>query len=179
MGTFNLNTQGKMPLVPGIRLHKLGSIYSRTRDLIKAGVLEYDKRPLWYDVYEAHPPINEPVYKENPGLDMHGLPDVVDDVREVFYPEDWARSVAYSKFRNEGVAEVNPSWDKNQVFKEAEEVAGSLLNKLFEKVDIDRKNFEEFKYKADESLNLESKQNNEDESLNLESKLINEDESKK
>ena len=44
-------------------------------------------------MYEAHPPINEPVYKENPGLDMHGLPDVVDDVREVFYPEDWARSL--------------------------------------------------------------------------------------
>merc|ERR1712202_86730 len=161
----NLNTQGKMPLVPGIRLHKLGSIYSRTRDLIKAGVLEYDKRPLWYDVYEAHPPINEPVYEENPGQDFR----------------EKKRSNHITKFIEvyKDVQEKNPSWDKNQVFKEAEEVAGSLLNKLFEKVDIDRKNFEEFKYKADESLNLESKLNNEDESLNLESKLINEDESKK
>lgn len=61
--------------------------------MIKAGVLEYEKRPLWYDVYQAHPPINEPVYKEDPSPDTHGLPDVKDNVREIFYPEDWARSL--------------------------------------------------------------------------------------
>jgi len=83
----------------GIRLHRQRSIYSRIHDLIKSGALDYDKRPLWYDVYAAHPPIRKPVYIADPKPDEYGLTEVKDDVRKIFYPEDKIRAVAAVKFR--------------------------------------------------------------------------------
>ena len=83
----------------GIRLHRQRSIYSRIHDLIKSGALDYDKRPLWYDVYAAFPPIRKPVYIADPKPDEYGLTEVKDDVRKIFYPEDRARAAASAKFR--------------------------------------------------------------------------------
>lgn len=83
----------------GIRLHRQRSIYSRINDMIKSGALDYDKRPLWFDVYAAHPPIREPVYIADTKPDEYGLTETKDDVRKIFYPEDKVRAVSSTKFR--------------------------------------------------------------------------------
>uniref|UniRef100_A0A090XC95 Small ribosomal subunit protein mS23 n=1 Tax=Ixodes ricinus TaxID=34613 RepID=A0A090XC95_IXORI len=44
----------------GSRIHKLGTIFTRVEGLLKAGGMT--ERPLWYDVYAAFPPIQEPDY---------------------------------------------------------------------------------------------------------------------
>lgn len=161
-----------MSLTLGIRLHRKSSIFRRVEDLIKSGVLDYEKRPLWYDVYKAHPPLREPVYKYEPSPDMVGLPDEQDDVREIFYPEDWARSVAYSKFKITGSCELDPRSDlrvrqrrtnhiqkfveaykqmekrepelsKTELFIKAEEELAPVFNELFKRATKNRLDFEE------------------------------------
>jgi len=64
----------------------------RINDLVKSGVIAYDDRPLWLDVYKAFPPVREPKFLSDPGPDELGLVNVVDDVRPIFYEEDWARA---------------------------------------------------------------------------------------
>ena len=66
--------------------------FSRINDLVKSGVIAYDDRPLWFDVYKAFPPIRGPKFLEDPKPDELGLVNVVDDVRPIFYKEDWARA---------------------------------------------------------------------------------------
>lgn len=106
----------------GIRLHRQRSIYSRINDMIKSGTLDYDKRPLWFDVYAAHPPIREPVYIADTKPDEYGLTEVKDDVRKIFYPEDKVRAVASTKFRQYNwissmfPAEKNPRMNLTQSF---------------------------------------------------------------
>ncbi|CAK8672646.1 small ribosomal subunit protein mS23-like [Clavelina lepadiformis] len=93
----------------GIRLHRSGSIYSRIRDLLKTDVIERDNRPLWYDVYEAFPPIREPVYVPDMKLDEFGLSIAKDDVRPILYEEDWVRatySLHYSKVSHNNLKDV-------------------------------------------------------------------------
>ncbi|XP_043820718.1 28S ribosomal protein S23, mitochondrial [Dromiciops gliroides] len=45
----------------GSRLETIGTIFTRTRDLMRAGVMK--EKPVWYDVYEAFPPLKEPVFR--------------------------------------------------------------------------------------------------------------------
>nr|XP_002120130.1 28S ribosomal protein S23, mitochondrial-like [Ciona intestinalis] len=97
--------------VAGSRLHRLGSVYSRTKDLIRSKVLPYEERPLWYDVYEAFPPIREPVYEADTPPDKLGLVDVEDNVREVLYEEDWVRANVngvnfYSSLNNKTISSL-------------------------------------------------------------------------
>lgn len=77
-------------------------------------MLDYDKRPLWYDVYEAFPPIREPIYKPDPGPNEVGLPDVKDDVRPILYAEDWARAIAYERITVLSNADLDPKSDLNK-----------------------------------------------------------------
>jgi len=98
-----------MSFTVGLRHHFKKSVYKRVADLIKSGVLEHEQRPLWFDVYKAHPPVREPVYVYEAPPNKFGLPDTVDDVRNILYPEDWARSVGYSKFTFSGIAELDPN----------------------------------------------------------------------
>uniref|UniRef100_H2ZFA9 Small ribosomal subunit protein mS23 conserved domain-containing protein n=1 Tax=Ciona savignyi TaxID=51511 RepID=H2ZFA9_CIOSA len=81
--------------VAGSRLHRLGSVYSRTKDLIQSKVLPYEERPIWYDVYKAFPPHREPVYKPQSSPNQFGLVDVEDTVRPILYNEDWVRANVY------------------------------------------------------------------------------------
>uniref|UniRef100_UPI00358F5E69 small ribosomal subunit protein mS23 isoform X1 n=1 Tax=Myxine glutinosa TaxID=7769 RepID=UPI00358F5E69 len=70
------------------RMYKVGSIYSRIQGLMRAGVLKYENRPLWFDVYKAFPPECEPLYQKRP------LDEDKDDVREILYPEDEIRAIS-------------------------------------------------------------------------------------
>uniref|UniRef100_UPI00358E9413 small ribosomal subunit protein mS23 isoform X2 n=1 Tax=Myxine glutinosa TaxID=7769 RepID=UPI00358E9413 len=76
------------------RMYKVGSIYSRIQGLMRAGVLKYENRPLWFDVYKAFPPECEPLYQKRP------LDEDKDDVREILYPEDEIRAIFFATYGN-------------------------------------------------------------------------------
>uniref|UniRef100_A0A8D1Y8E6 Small ribosomal subunit protein mS23 n=1 Tax=Sus scrofa TaxID=9823 RepID=A0A8D1Y8E6_PIG len=63
-----------------------------TRDLIRAGVLK--EKPLWLDIYNAFPPIREPVFRR-PRL-RYGKAKAA--VQDIFYHEDRIRAKFYSAY---------------------------------------------------------------------------------
>ncbi|KAM5273440.1 small ribosomal subunit protein mS23 [Ctenodactylus gundi] len=76
----------------GSRLETVGSVFSRTRDLLRAGVLK--EKPLWYDVYKAFPPLRDPVFQK-PRL-RYGRAKA--PIQDIFYNEDRIRAKFYSAY---------------------------------------------------------------------------------
>ncbi|TPP60723.1 hypothetical protein FGIG_00803 [Fasciola gigantica] len=54
------------------------------------GVIPYEQRPVWYDVYKAFPPKVEPVHSRP-------LPEKV--IRPILYPEDEERAEAFRRYK--------------------------------------------------------------------------------
>ncbi|XP_020642621.1 small ribosomal subunit protein mS23 [Pogona vitticeps] len=80
----------------GSRLEKLSSIFFRTRGLLRSGVMPEAKKPVWYEVYAAFPPLREPVYQDpNPETDKEE-----DPIRPILYPEDKIRAKFYQVYGN-------------------------------------------------------------------------------
>ncbi|XP_050764989.1 28S ribosomal protein S23, mitochondrial [Gymnogyps californianus] len=75
----------------GNRMQKIGSVFSRTRNLLRIGVIE---KPLWFDVYAAFPPLREPVYR----LPRPRYGKVKDVIPPIFYQEDEVRAKFYSVY---------------------------------------------------------------------------------
>ncbi|XP_070213365.1 small ribosomal subunit protein mS23 isoform X2 [Bos mutus] len=65
---------------------------SRTRDLIRAGVLK--EKPLWFDIYNAFPPLREPVFRR-PRL-RYGK--AKSPTQDIFYHEDQIRAKFYAAY---------------------------------------------------------------------------------
>uniref|UniRef100_A0A8C2R5I3 Small ribosomal subunit protein mS23 n=1 Tax=Capra hircus TaxID=9925 RepID=A0A8C2R5I3_CAPHI len=82
----------KAPGMAGSRLETVGSIFTRTRDLIRAGVLK--EKPLWFDIYNAFPPLREPVFRR-PRL-RYGK--AKSPTQDIFYHEDQIRAKFYSAY---------------------------------------------------------------------------------
>uniref|UniRef100_A0A8C0WZ36 Small ribosomal subunit protein mS23 n=1 Tax=Castor canadensis TaxID=51338 RepID=A0A8C0WZ36_CASCN len=76
----------------GSRLERVGSVFTRTRDLLRAGVLK--KKPVWYDIYKAFPPLREPVFRR-PRL-RYGKAKT--PIQDIFYHEDRIRAKFYSAY---------------------------------------------------------------------------------
>ncbi|XP_010340255.3 small ribosomal subunit protein mS23 isoform X2 [Saimiri boliviensis] len=76
----------------GSRLETVGSIFSRTRDLMRVGVLK--EKPLWFDVYNAFPPLREPVFYK-PRL-RYGKAKA--SIQDIWYHEDRIRAKFYSAY---------------------------------------------------------------------------------
>ncbi|XP_017655980.1 28S ribosomal protein S23, mitochondrial isoform X2 [Nannospalax galili] len=76
----------------GSRLETVGSVFSRTRNLMRAGVLK--EKPLWYDVYKAFPPLREPVFQK-PNL-RYGKAKAT--IQDIFYHEDRIRAKFFSAY---------------------------------------------------------------------------------
>uniref|UniRef100_A0A8D2B7E3 Small ribosomal subunit protein mS23 n=1 Tax=Sciurus vulgaris TaxID=55149 RepID=A0A8D2B7E3_SCIVU len=64
----------------------------RTRDLLRSGVLK--EKPLWYDIYEAFPPLREPVF-QRPRL-RYGKAKAL--IQDIWYHEDRIRAKFYSSY---------------------------------------------------------------------------------
>ncbi|TSK49640.1 Nitric oxide synthase, inducible [Bagarius yarrelli] len=73
----------------GSRLEKVGTVYSRVRDLMRAGVVKESKKPIWFDVYSAFPPKREPVYVKPIRQTRQKTEE---NVPEIFYKEDQIRA---------------------------------------------------------------------------------------
>ncbi|XP_046744651.1 probable 28S ribosomal protein S23, mitochondrial [Diprion similis] len=65
------------------RLAKIGTIHSRTSGLLRAGAMKEEDKPLWFDIYEAFPPKDEPRFDR---------PIVAGNIRDIFYEEDVIRA---------------------------------------------------------------------------------------
>uniref|UniRef100_A0A8V1AP03 Small ribosomal subunit protein mS23 n=1 Tax=Gallus gallus TaxID=9031 RepID=A0A8V1AP03_CHICK len=72
----------------GSRMQKTGSVFSRTRNLLRIGVIQ---KPLWFDVYATFPPLREPLYR----VPRPRYGKVTDDVPPIFYREDEVRAKFY------------------------------------------------------------------------------------
>lgn len=66
----------------------------RVTGLIRSGVLRWNERPLWYDVYSAHPPAEPPEFTRQlpPELDEHPEP------MPIYYREDFIRACVRLEF---------------------------------------------------------------------------------
>ncbi|XP_033906402.2 small ribosomal subunit protein mS23-like isoform X1 [Acipenser ruthenus] len=80
----------------GSRLEKFGTVFTRVRDLMRAGVVKDADKPIWYDVYAAFPPKKEPVYQKP----IARFGKVVDKVPEILYKEDTVRAKFYEVYGN-------------------------------------------------------------------------------
>ncbi|KAF5289715.1 hypothetical protein FQA39_LY03632 [Lamprigera yunnana] len=78
------------------RLERIGTIYSRSKALIQSGALQWEDRPLWYDLYESFPPLEEPRY-DRP------VPNIT--IKKIFYSEDKIRALLHN--RNKHIGTIN------------------------------------------------------------------------
>ncbi|XP_040901492.1 28S ribosomal protein S23, mitochondrial [Toxotes jaculatrix] len=79
----------------GSRLEKLGTVFTRVRDLMRSGVIKPSEKPIWYDVYQAFPPKRDPLY-----VKPHTRATVKkkETVPEIFYREDEVRAKFYEQY---------------------------------------------------------------------------------
>ncbi|XP_067222548.1 28S ribosomal protein S23, mitochondrial isoform X1 [Chanodichthys erythropterus] len=73
----------------GSRIEKFGTVFTRVRDLMRAGVIKQEEKPIWFDVYAAFPPKREPLY-EKPARPLKKR--AADTVPEILYKEDEIRA---------------------------------------------------------------------------------------
>ncbi|CAH1160057.1 unnamed protein product [Phaedon cochleariae] len=82
----------------GSRLEKIGTIYTRTTGLLRSGALNWQDRPLWYDIYEAFPP------KEEPRFDRP-IPNM--KLKTIFYKEDKIRAMFHRNNKHIGTTNMS------------------------------------------------------------------------
>lgn len=58
-------------------------VYCRIRDLMRAGVMKKEDRPLWYDIMKAFPPVEPPTLERE-------VPR--EPITDILYPEDVIRA---------------------------------------------------------------------------------------
>ncbi|XP_061188505.1 small ribosomal subunit protein mS23-like [Saccostrea echinata] len=82
----------------------LGTIYKRTQGLIRSGALRREKIPIWYNVYEAFPPLDtfDAERKE---------PDISSKIRRINYPEDLIRIKFYDEYSTPEVVNLDSNVD--------------------------------------------------------------------
>ncbi|XP_077578369.1 small ribosomal subunit protein mS23 [Stigmatopora nigra] len=79
----------------GSRLERIGTVFTRVRDLMRSGVITETEKPIWYDVYEAFPPKRQPLYIKPHTKSKVKKPDLVP---EIFYVEDKVRAKFYDEY---------------------------------------------------------------------------------
>ncbi|XP_060754189.1 28S ribosomal protein S23, mitochondrial [Neoarius graeffei] len=84
-------------MMAGSRLEKVGTVFTRVRDLIRSGVIKESKKPVWFDVYAAFPPKREPVYVKPVRMVRRKTEE---NVPEIFYKEDQIRAKFYELYGN-------------------------------------------------------------------------------
>lgn len=79
----------------GSRLEKVGTVFSRVRNLMRSGVMKPHEKPIWFDVYEAFPPKRDPLYVKPHTRPRINRPETVPDI---FYSEDLIRAKFYQVY---------------------------------------------------------------------------------
>ncbi|XP_056412301.1 28S ribosomal protein S23, mitochondrial isoform X2 [Hyla sarda] len=105
-----------------------------TRDLMRAGVIKQNEKPIWYDVYAAFPPKREPTY-EKPLNRRNKLPD---NVPSILYSEDVIRAKFYETYGSGGIFHLYRKNFKSicqrfvETYTELQKAGGVSEDKLFE-----------------------------------------------
>ncbi|CAJ0593046.1 unnamed protein product [Cylicocyclus nassatus] len=121
------------------RAERSGNIFYRVTGLIRSGQLPWAERPLWYDVYVAHQPL-EP-HDWNVKHARHDEP-----VRKIFYNEDLVRAQFYKKYRGGVINLENPRESLSQQFiKEFETIQTENKDKNLSQEELFRKTEERMK----------------------------------
>ncbi|XP_066250175.1 small ribosomal subunit protein mS23 [Euwallacea similis] len=81
----------------GSRLEKIGTIYTRVTGLIQSKALNWEDRPLWYDIYSKFPPKEEPSY-DRP------VPNI--KLRQIFYEDDKIRAIFHRNNKKIGTVHL-------------------------------------------------------------------------
>ncbi|KAI7801047.1 28S ribosomal protein S23, mitochondrial isoform X1 [Triplophysa rosa] len=81
----------------GSRLEKFGTVFTRVRDLMRAGVIKHEHKPIWFDVYAAFPPKREPLFEKHL---RKVRKQTEDSVPEIFYKEDEIRAKFFEVYGN-------------------------------------------------------------------------------
>ncbi|XP_051254014.1 28S ribosomal protein S23, mitochondrial [Dicentrarchus labrax] len=80
----------------GSRLERVGTVFTRVRDLMRSGVIKLQQKPIWYDVYKAFPPKREPLYVKP---DNRASSRKQQTVPEILYREDEVRVKFYKQYK--------------------------------------------------------------------------------
>ncbi|XP_070826280.1 small ribosomal subunit protein mS23 [Chaetodon trifascialis] len=79
----------------GSRLERFGTVFTRVRDLICAGVIKPPEKPIWYDVYRVFPPKTDPLHVKP---HTRHCTKKQETVPEIFYREDEVRAKFYEQY---------------------------------------------------------------------------------
>ncbi|XP_047504652.1 28S ribosomal protein S23, mitochondrial [Pieris napi] len=82
------------------RLERIGTIFTRAEGLLKHGALKPDDRPIWFDVYQAFPPLVEPKF-------ARPKPEKK-PIRQILYKEDAIRVKFHMKGHGLGLNMLSP-----------------------------------------------------------------------
>ncbi|ERL84694.1 hypothetical protein D910_02120 [Dendroctonus ponderosae] len=93
----NKSTDKKTITMAGSRLEKIGTIFSRTTGLIQSKALNWNDRPIWYDIYAKFPPKDEPRF-DRPVANIQ--------LRNIFYPEDKIRAIFHRNNKQIGLVSL-------------------------------------------------------------------------
>ncbi|KAI0229236.1 28S ribosomal protein S23, mitochondrial [Lamellibrachia satsuma] len=81
----------------GSRAEKVGSIFTRVQGLLRAGALKEIDKPIWYNVYAAFPPMEEPKYERRISIQ---------DPVNILYKEDFIRAQFYKAYGTPDVVDM-------------------------------------------------------------------------
>lgn len=126
------------------RYWRYGTLYARTCDAIKLGILTPKQRPVWLEAYAMYPPLDNPVWNAEEDLvtDITFQPKKLDNL-SIVYPEDEIRREYQEQHGNGG--EIYNCIDSNspkskmataadEARKISRENKGFLTNKQFQSV---------------------------------------------
>uniref|UniRef100_A0A914QVC9 Small ribosomal subunit protein mS23 n=1 Tax=Panagrolaimus davidi TaxID=227884 RepID=A0A914QVC9_9BILA len=115
------------------RVERAAPIFSRITGLIRSGQMKWENRPLWYDVYAAVPPFEEPIW------DLK-MPKADEPVRSIMYKEDLTRAESYSKPNNEKYCVSDNFEEKEKLQSWQKSSKSSTLNEDNNNFKKERKN---------------------------------------
>uniref|UniRef100_K1PSU9 Small ribosomal subunit protein mS23 n=1 Tax=Magallana gigas TaxID=29159 RepID=K1PSU9_MAGGI len=82
----------------------IGTIYTRTQGLIRSGAMRREKIPLWFNIYEAFPPLDKFNAEEKE-------PDQARRIKRINYPEDLIRVKFYERYGTPEVVNLESNID--------------------------------------------------------------------
>ena len=85
------------------RYWRYGTLYARTCDSIRLGILAKQQRPVWLEAYAAYPPLDNPIYNgdDDTITDVSFQPNALETL-PIIYPEDEVRAEFTASHGNAG-----------------------------------------------------------------------------
>lgn len=116
------------------RSHKIGTVYSRVRNLIDKKALKEEHKPIWFEIYEAFPPKYEPRYDRHmitfgTGSNVAKMPEP----SKILYKEDEIRAKYYKAFMPKSESNQEKSLANTEIFNllQKDDLGRKTLSQIF------------------------------------------------